>query len=685
MARKGPPQKAGAIGKTEVQKRHVGHPKSFSQLIAGASRQEWLDTADARRFHADAMNERTSRPLAGAAALLSTILSLGASGDINQGWTEVRSPHFTVYTNASEKEGRRIADQFEQIRGLFHAAMPTLRVDPAQPVLILAAKNEATMKALLPEEWEVKGHIHHAGMYQQGEDKHYVILRLDSEGANPYHALYHEYMHSLLHLNFTSVPLWLDEGLAEFYGNSRLGDKESRVGTIDEAHLYILRESKLLPIETLLAVDHSSPYYNEANRASVFYAESWALVHYLMMDEDARQHRLLKSFLESWDKGGNQVEAAQQAFGDLKRFGKVIEGYSRQTSFRVALIKNNQEAAEKTYSARSLTPGEVLALRGDCFSHRNQLMQAQPLLEQAVQLEPNLPLAHEALGYYKYRREEVSGAEKEMQKAVELGSRSFVAPYYRGMLLLREGTALDPERLQEAVKSLQQAIQLNPQFAAAYEGLAHAYASSPEMEKQAVQAAIQAVKLEPGIHAYAINLVYVLLNNDQTAEAETMAKRLLEKADSAEEARTARNLLQRIKDRERWAAERKAQEEAAAAAAKTTVVAAPVTAEEVTTSSSSAASRKPPVDPTKLMAVDGTVAQIDCSHKPEVTLVLSGGNRPLRFHAGDFHDVNVSGPDGQEVPRLDACEKWKGRKIRLWFLAVKGKTYLGEVTDIAFQ
>jgi len=65
-----------------------------------------------------------------------------AASDPNVGWIEVRSPHFLVFSNAGEREARRIADQFEQIRGLFHAAFTNLRVDPAQPVLILAAKNE---------------------------------------------------------------------------------------------------------------------------------------------------------------------------------------------------------------------------------------------------------------------------------------------------------------------------------------------------------------------------------------------------------------------------------------------------------------------------------------------------------------------------------------------------------------
>jgi hypothetical protein len=67
-----------------------------------------------------------------------------AAADVNQGWLEVRSPHFVVSSNAGEKEARRVADQFEKIRSLFHPACATLSVDTAQTVLILPAKNEKT-------------------------------------------------------------------------------------------------------------------------------------------------------------------------------------------------------------------------------------------------------------------------------------------------------------------------------------------------------------------------------------------------------------------------------------------------------------------------------------------------------------------------------------------------------------
>jgi tetratricopeptide (TPR) repeat protein len=617
------------------------------------------------------------------AALAALLLCSGnfAASDPNVGWIEVRSPHFVVSSNAGERDARRIADQFEQIRGLFHAAFPTLRVDPAQPVLILAAKNENTMKMLLPEDWEIKGHVHPAGLYQQGEDKHYVILRLDSTGENPFHALYHEYTHALLHLNFTGLPLWLDEGLAEFYGNSQLGETESKIGTIDKTHLYILGQNKLLPIEVLLNVEHSSAHYNEENRASVFYAESWALVHYLMIDPEARQRQLLKRFLDAWDKGGSQIEAAQQAFGDLRRFGDVIQGYSRQTMFHAALYKNGQQAADKTYSVRNLPPAEVLALRGDCAAHRNRLEQAQPLVEQALQLEPNLAIGHEAMGYYLYRKQDQKGADKEMKRAMELGSTSFVAPYYHGMLLLRGGLGA-PEVLQEAAKSFEKATQINPRYSPAFEGLAQAYSLAPETQKQAVSAGIQALKLDPTTHVYAINLIHLLMNDNRDADARKLAQNLLEKTKVPEEAQTARELLRQISEHEQWVAQRQKELQEAANTAKTTaVVSAQATAQTVAASSSSAASA---VDTSKLLAVEGVIRSLDCSHKPAIMVTLSGGTRPLIFHAADFSAVGVTG--GEESTRsLDSCEKWKGRRVRLWFRAAKGKEYMGEITDLAFQ
>ena len=69
-------------------------------------------------------------------------------------WLEVRSPNFTVISNAGEKEARKIADQFEEIREVFHSTFVKMRVDLGKPVIVFAVKNEDSMKLLLPAFWE---------------------------------------------------------------------------------------------------------------------------------------------------------------------------------------------------------------------------------------------------------------------------------------------------------------------------------------------------------------------------------------------------------------------------------------------------------------------------------------------------------------------------------------------------
>jgi Flp pilus assembly protein TadD len=305
--------------------------------------------------------------------------------------------------------------------------------------------------------------------------------------------------------------------------------------------------------------------------------------------------------------------------------------------------------------------------------------QARPLVEQAVQAEPNQAISHEALGYYLYRKEDKSGADREMKKAMELGSTSFVAPYYHGLLVLRGGLAA-PEMMREAIKSLEKAAQINPQFAPAFEGLAQAYSAAPQTQKQALDAGIRAVQLEPATHAYAINLIYLLLNTNRDADARQLAQRLLDKAASPEAAQEARALLGRIKEHEQWAAQMKAQAEAAANETTKTAAATSAAAAQATTASATPI----PVETADLLAVDGVIGGIDCSDKPAITVILKGGRRPMNFHAEDFSAVGVSGA-GEDLPSLDACEKWKGRRIRIWFRAVKGQDYLGEITNLAFM
>jgi len=55
-------------------------------------------------------------------------------------WLEIKSQHFTVITNSSEKEGRRAAWQFEQIRQALRVIWPWAAIDGGKPIAIFAVR-----------------------------------------------------------------------------------------------------------------------------------------------------------------------------------------------------------------------------------------------------------------------------------------------------------------------------------------------------------------------------------------------------------------------------------------------------------------------------------------------------------------------------------------------------------------
>ena len=94
-------------------------------------------------------------------------LSIGSTALAKDIWVRVSSPHFSVYSNGSEKQARRTARQFEQMRLVFEKGFPRLRLDSGSPIYVIAARDERSMKQLLPEFWEKRGRAKPAGVFMQ--------------------------------------------------------------------------------------------------------------------------------------------------------------------------------------------------------------------------------------------------------------------------------------------------------------------------------------------------------------------------------------------------------------------------------------------------------------------------------------------------------------------------------------
>lgn len=85
--------------------------------------------------------------------LLVTVLVLAvwlpaASADSH--WVEVKSPHFSVVTDAGEKHGREVAIRFEQMRSVFGALMVKAHVELPVPLQIVAFRNSKEFRQIAP-------------------------------------------------------------------------------------------------------------------------------------------------------------------------------------------------------------------------------------------------------------------------------------------------------------------------------------------------------------------------------------------------------------------------------------------------------------------------------------------------------------------------------------------------------
>src|SRR4029077_20444037 len=235
-------------------------------------------------------------------------------------WIEVRSPNFIVVSNAGEGEARKIDVQFEQIRSLFRDSLAYVKASPSPLITIMADKDEDSIRELLPEYWAEKGHTHPAGIFLGGGYGQFqVAVNFSAHGDNPYESLYHEYYHSVTVPYFPGLPVWVAEGMADFFGNSVIGDKTANVGIPDRSLIEELRSQSLIPLPVLFKVDHKSPYYNEQKKVSIFYAESWALIHYLMIGDKEAHNASFGAYLSASNQGATQDEAAAKAFGDLRK------------------------------------------------------------------------------------------------------------------------------------------------------------------------------------------------------------------------------------------------------------------------------------------------------------------------------------------------------------------------------
>ena len=593
-------------------------------------------------------------------------------------WTQVSSSHFVVLTNSNEKQARHVLDQFERMRWVFQTTFPKMNTDPAMPILVYAAKNSKTFQGVEPQAYLAKGALSLAGYFLTTQDENYILLRLDAEQEkHPFATVYHEYTHLQLRGDGEWIPLWLNEGLAEFFQNTDIQNKEVLLGEPSSDDILYLRQQRLIPLPVLFKVDVNSPYYHEDRKGSVFYSEAWALTHFLMVTDRESKVDRLGQYMNLMAHHEDPLVAAQKAFGDLKHLQDELEGYIRSGQYKQFVLHSAAAPIdESAYAAKQVTQNDADVERADILSlvHRDQ--EARALAESILKSDPDNVAAVETMGSIEFRAGNRDAARKWYGDAVRLDSKSFVANYYFARLSMEGGASPDPA----VESSLRRATQLNPKYAQAFDALASYYAMHRMKLDEAYSLATTAVKLDPGsvyIRMNAANVLVSMGRYDDAAAVLNAAAKLARNPGELAMVQSRVDSLSRFREVKAQAEQQRREYEAQAQQPRTEQVAQVVA---VDTKPKHPAEAKGPKH-----SFLGVMRDVTCSYPVGLEMRVEGAKSSVKVYSNDFTKLDLTVVGMTWNGSMNPCADFNGLKARVQYAESTDSSVDGQVFAIELR
>ncbi len=454
-------------------------------------------------------------------------------------WLEVKSQHFTIVTNSGEKEARRTAWKFEQVRQALKVIWPWAAVDGGRPITVFAVRDENTLKTLGPQFWEGKG-FRPSSFWVGDSDRTYIALRTDvaepdDVGENPYRMAYWCYVSAVLHRSLpVRAPEWYARGMTEVLSNTIVREKELHVGRLMNAHLRTLYENAPIPLDEFLGVDYGSKYLTREGDARLFEAQAWAFAHYMMFGANGAHRAQLNRFNQLLLQGTSADVALKKAFGgDLAPVFSGMREYIKRRVFQYGRIAVAVDLRPEGFDSRPLSAGETSELRSRLLVAMGRPVEARTEAAFAAAADPASPVPSEIEGALLDREGKPSEARAAFLKAVSLSStRSQV--YFRLAQLSRPPAGADHDTNEKIARLLERAIELEPDYANALSYLAETQSDLGKPEA-GIELASRAVKLEPNEAYHRMALAGALWNARRGDEAVVAAQSALAVADDDQE------------------------------------------------------------------------------------------------------------------------------------------------------
>jgi tetratricopeptide (TPR) repeat protein len=442
-------------------------------------------------------------------------------------WSVARSEHFEVYSQAGDASARSALLWFEQLHTFFQQ-QTGLKLDNRLPVRVIAFRST---KEYEPYRLRPSSDAYYVGT----ESRDYIVVpTLD---AGEFATAAHEYAHLILRASGLQLPLWLSEGLAEFFSTLRISDRGWNLGGDLPARSQSLRRNSWMPPSQLLTLPAESPVRENRDTAALFYAQSWKLTEMLVLSPEYGPR--FQALLAALTSGIPSLQAMANVYAKpLDAIGRDLHAWT-DTPHNITRVSapggfTSTRAVEvstvSVFASRSLIAELLLAI--------GELDRAQAMYRDLARESPANPDVSAALGTIALRKGDRDSARKGWKQAIDEGINDATLCYRYGMLEQDAGLSADEVR-----PALERAVALRPEFDDARYSLALLESNAGNYETAVAH--LRAMRRVGAARAYAYwsAMAYALGEMGKREESKEAAQRAMEHASTSTERANAAQLV----------------------------------------------------------------------------------------------------------------------------------------------
>ncbi len=456
-------------------------------------------------------------------------------------WIRVRSERFDILSNTSEARTRELVADVETLAAalidLSERFLPSRK--PATVFIFERRRDSQPFFDLLFSQENTKAtgvYVRYEGggvMIVDGSQKSGRLRRTDP-GIR---TAMHELMHDLLRQMESAPPLWLEEGLAEYFSYADVEGQRVTAGQLVRPHVEIMKRRNPMSLAELFAVkaeslDATSPH---------FYAQSWAAVNWLINTDQ----KAFFAFLRDVEQGTPPAEALRAHYGkslpEMEAGIRWRNPVARTVVLRSAEAKRPQDAATP---AKPVDRATLLFELGRFLSYvAGAEAEVQRYYKEALRIDPKHARTLAAVGDL-----EGAVAAAPDEAAVHLLYAETLLTTAAGPFAgVFEPTPGDRERFRKARGLAERALALGTDPVDGGEGTARGIIGTSYLVESDVAPGIEQLEraraLRPERIDFALNLYAMYLRTGDRAKADALYAAAFENARDKQTQFAARNAL----------------------------------------------------------------------------------------------------------------------------------------------